>query len=702
MDHEFRSTYQKNRVLGCAAVSFFGNAILFGVLSALLLISPVILTGASPGLTSGPTKATKSAIAPKAADPASVKKAAPVAAKPVRPYLAVDRAYVQDARIHIVFRNTAPTKPTSDLFQKGKVQVRQGKNTVTLPLSGLQPQKGKMNTWSLDTGLAFQPGQPVMVSLQNVPGDKIKQIMPFTGTASASMRRPVPQPPPKLVPRRQDIGRTEVAGAVQLSSISAQSALSFVVAAPVTGTVWPRCSIQTVSWKQPEAMAGNPTIKLVQGSYEYRVGYHSADFDDATEIYSVRLSVPGDVPVGDGARIAITGFTDGSPSTVRSAPFTIEANRLDAIRLDTPNGGENYHLYTTHRIAWAVEGRIDSRTLWELDLIKDGRVVVTYPNRSMPGLMVHPESGICSFKWGVNAALESGSDYTMRIRAVGTSVSDASDRPFSIGGLRPGVDLRISTPPGGYDDYPATPGWRFDVPYYLYNAGADPTPPFEVAIYLSEDINLGLDDIRLTTVRHTHNPDSPQTLYMGGTFVTLPETITTGRRYYLIAAVDWNDQVAEWDERNNDSTHVGTGFTTPVSIFVHPSSSAARDLVAGRIQLAPSYSGGNPHRLSWHYDIIDFVFPYDSYTYDVRMDVTGPSMTGRVLYDETVTAHGRSGGMNRLGGVGCVDYSLPTAADGTLLPGTYTFRLTVDGGGSVDELLETNNTVEYVFEVPAE
>lgn len=77
-------------------------------------------------------------------------------------------------------------------------------------------------------------------------------------------------------------------------------------------------------------------------------------------------------------------------------------------------------------------------------------------------------------------------------------------------------------------------------------------------------------------------------------------------------------------------------------------------------------------------------------------------MTGRVLYADTVSAYGRGRGVNRLGGSGHLDYFFPTAEDGTPLPGRYTFRLTVDSGGRVEELLETNNTLDYDFEVPAE
>ena len=230
----------------------------------------------------------------------------------------------------------------------------------------------------------------------------------------------------------------------------------------------------------------------------------------------------------------------------------------------------------------------------------------------------------------------------------------------------------------------------------------DTDPGLEVAIYLSENTSLASDDIRLTTARHTHNPDSHRIPYMGGAFVTLPETIRTGQRYFLICAVDWNDQVAEWDEHNNDSSHFGTRDVPPPSIFVHPRSTASRDLVARQIQLIPTHSGRNPYRLIWNYDIIDFVFPYDTYTYDVRMEVEGTTMTGRILYEDTVSAYGRRGGMNRLGGTGFLDYHFPTAEDGTPLPGRYTFRLTVDGRGAVAELVETNNTLEYIFEVPAE
>jgi hypothetical protein len=665
-----------------------------------LVASALILSGASPLPTPGKTTDATPAAPGKAVAPAPAEKAGPAPVMPSKPYLAVDKAYVKDGRLHIVLRNTTATALTPDLVRKGNVQIRLGGKSVMVPLARMQPQKGAPNTWRLDTGLASPPGQPVIVSLQNVPGDTLKQIRPIATAAGTVMQRPVPQPPPTPVPRRLDRGRTEMLGVHPVDSIAAQRVLSFAVASPLSDSVWPRCSIQTIRWKQPEEMGDHPTIKLVKGSYEYRIGYHSAEFDAATELFSVRLKVPGDVPVGGEARIAVTGFSDSASSTAWSAPFTIEANRLDSIQMDTPNGGEEWPLETAHRIRWAVEGSIDSRTLWELDLIKDGRVLVTYPNGSMHGLLVHPESGICSFNWYVHPASELGADYTMRIRPVGTSLSDTSDRPFSIVGRRAGVDLRITTAPKSYDEYAATPGWRFDVPYSVHNAGADPTPPFEVAVYLSQDTGLGSDDIRLTTVRHTHNPDNPQQPYIGGTFVTLPETIATDRRYYLICVVDWNDQVTEWDEHNNDSSHYGTGFAPPPSIFVHPRSTATRDLAARQIQVVPY--GADRYRLIWNYDRIDFVFPYDSYAYEVRLEVTEPSGAGRVLYAETVTAPGRSGGVNRLGGNGSLVYEGPTAEDGTPLPGSYTFRLSVDSGGSVDELVETNNTLDYVFEVPAE
>jgi len=705
MDHEPRLKGRGNLLPGGAVVSSAANHMLVWMVIVLLTASPVISAGASPLATSNKTTAVKPAIPGKAAVPASGNKARPAPVPPSKPYLAVDSAYLKDGRLQILIRNTTATALTPALVREGKVQVRQGSKAVIVPLTKLRPQKGASHTWHLDTGLALQPGQPVIVSLLNVPGDRVKQIRPSAARPSApaagvAMQRPVPPPPPKPVPRRLDMNQSEMVGMRPVDSLAARRVLPFAVVAPSTGSVWQRCSIQTISWKQPEAMGDSPTIKLVQGSYEYPVGYHSAAFDASTETFSVRLHVPGDIPVGEGARISVTGISDGPASTAWSAPFTIEANRLEAIRLDSPSGGEAWPLETAHRIAWTVEGPIDRRTLWELDLIRDGRVLVTYPNGSMPGLMVHPESGTCSFNWYIHPAFELGSDYTLRIRAVGTSLSDACDRPFSIVGRRAGVDLRITTGPKSYDEYAATPGWRFDVPYTVYNAGADPTPPYEVAVYLSADTGLSPDDMRLTTVRHTHNPDSPHRPYIGGTFVTLPETIATDRRYYLICAVDWNDRVAEWDERNNDSSHYGTGFTPPPSIFVHSRGTATRDLAARQVQVVPS--GGNRYRLIWNYDRIDFVFPCDSYTYEVRLEVTEPTGADRVLHAETVTAPGRSGGVNRLGGSGHLVYACPTAEDGTPLPGRYTFRLSVDSGGRVDELVETNNTLDYVYEVPAE
>ena len=165
MDHEPRSECRGNLLQRGAVGSSAGNGWLVRVAIVLLVASAVILTGASPFPT--PKKTTDAKLAPaipgKAAAPASGKKALPAPVPPSQPYLAIDKAYLKDGRLHIVIHNTTAAALTPALVREGNVQIRQGGKSVIVPLAKMQPQKGAPNTWRLDTGLALPAGQLVIV-----------------------------------------------------------------------------------------------------------------------------------------------------------------------------------------------------------------------------------------------------------------------------------------------------------------------------------------------------------------------------------------------------------------------------------------------------------------------------------------------------------------------------------------------------------
>ena len=180
MDHELCPKCRGNLLHGRSFVSFSGNGILVGAFVVLLMASPVILTGASPGLTPNQTTDTKPAISGKAAEPASGEKAPSAPVPSSKPYLAVDNAYVQDGFLHIVIRNTAAAELSPELVRKGRVQIRLGKETVAIPIAGMQRHKGIKNTWHLNTGLAFESGQSMTFSMW-VEGDSyvIRAVTPL-------------------------------------------------------------------------------------------------------------------------------------------------------------------------------------------------------------------------------------------------------------------------------------------------------------------------------------------------------------------------------------------------------------------------------------------------------------------------------------------------------------------------------------------
>jgi hypothetical protein len=430
-----------------------------------------------------------------------------------------------------------------------------------------------------DTGIELKKNTGITLSVTGIDGDRNKMatLSPGPMKAVQGLRKGAPSGPKNPVPLRSDSGPSGSSVMQPDHNLYAERRLPFGILSPRGGERWQRCSIQTITWAQTEPPASNPSIKLIKGTYEYRVSYHSPEYDAGSDSYSVRFSVPGDIPTGSGARVRIETTAAGELMSRESGDVTIEENPIHEILLDEPNGGETWHHATSNRIRWHVDGEIDGRTPWEVELIKGGSVVVTYPHSSIEtwGLFVDPGIGHCYTMYPVNPSIEMGDDYTIRVRAAGRSVGDTSDGAFSIADRPDAVDLRPTTSPLlidlGHTDYVAEPGWTVRLKYGIDNSGNRETPPFEVAFYLSRGRSVGADAVQLAVREHEHNPDAPHRPYSGGINLTIPESIETEQRYYIVVVADEEDLVEEYDERNNTATQ-----TTP--LFVRAPSDADKDL----------------------------------------------------------------------------------------------------------------------------
>jgi len=96
-----------------------------------------------------------------------------------------------------------------------------------------------------------------------------------------------------------------------------------------------------------------------------------------------------------------------------------------SITVTSPNGGETWELGSTHEVAWNARGLSNNLkiTLWQGDL-----------NLGVIGYDIDPAAG--SFPWTVGQHNEGtasiGTGYKIKIKEIGTTVSDFSDLSFSI------------------------------------------------------------------------------------------------------------------------------------------------------------------------------------------------------------------------------------------------------------------------------
>jgi hypothetical protein len=549
------------------------------------------------------------------------------------PYLTIVRVYIKNSRIHVVIKNTGPGKLTAQDYVKGNLHLVGTALNRTWSLSKIDKQKSAFNRSKreidFDTGIVMKKNASITVSLAGIEGDRDKTVT--LSPSSMQARQDLPEGddsgPKNIVPLIGESGSGERT-ATKLDHLPYdRRKVPLAILSPTEGDRWMRCSIQTITWSQSEPPRPNynPSIKLIKGTYEYRISYWAPEYDADADTYSARFKVPGDIPIGSGAKVSITTTIDDVVMTRESGDVTIEENPINGITLEYPNGGEHWPRTTEHKIRWHVDGMIDAKTPWEIDLIKGGTVLVTYPHSSIEGwgLSVDPGSGYCYATYSVHSNQQIGDDYTIRVRAAGRSVSDTSDRSFSITDRPDEVDLWANTSSSIEDlahmDYVIEPGWSFSLNYSIYNNGNRATPPFEAAFYLSRSHSAGDDAIRLAVREHEQNPDDPHRLYIGGIRLTIPEGIETGQRYFIVVVADWEDRIEEYNERNNSASQV-----TP--IFVRAPSDANKDLEVN--DLVYRSTGGyctnaageisTRHVLNYRVYLWEHVFPRRAFSYKIK------------------------------------------------------------------------------------
>jgi len=204
------------------------------------------------------------------------------------------------------------------------------------------------------------------------------------------------------------------------------------VISPNGGESWALGSTHNITWTTSGPLAN---LKVTLWKDGVLVGTIADNLAPTPASYSWTVGnyIGGTVLAGTGYTIKIKAIGT-SVSDVSNAPFTITA--LSGIVITSPNGGENWQPGSIHNITWGASG-ISANvkiTLW-----KNGAVVGTIADS------VNPTQG--SYSWTVGnytgGTAPIGTGYTIKIKEIGTVVSDVSDAPFNISGLM------VTSPNGG-------------------------------------------------------------------------------------------------------------------------------------------------------------------------------------------------------------------------------------------------------------
>lgn len=210
------------------------------------------------------------------------------------------------------------------------------------------------------------------------------------------------------------------------TTVADSSDASFAISAPASITVtspngsenWANGSTQNITWNAV-GLSGNVKITLWKNGVSVGTIANSIDPTLGSYSWTVGRYIGGTASAGTGYAIKIKEIGT-AVADMSNATFTITG-----ITITSPNGGESWQKGSTQNITWNAGGLSANMkiTLW-----KDGVLVGTIVNNipSSPG----------SYAWTVGqyagGTASAGTGYTIRIKEIGTAVSDSSNSAFTL------------------------------------------------------------------------------------------------------------------------------------------------------------------------------------------------------------------------------------------------------------------------------
>ncbi|MCH7974189.1 MAG: hypothetical protein IH949_09935, partial [Bacteroidetes bacterium] len=197
------------------------------------------------------------------------------------------------------------------------------------------------------------------------------------------------------------------------------------VNSPNGGESWLTGNLYEITWT--DANIGNIKIEL----YKSEV-FNSTIVSSTPSDGSYFWDIPVSTATGSDYKVKITNLDQPILFDFSNSAFTIFTGN---ITLTLPNGGENLQAGTSQNITWT-------------DNISENVTIDLYKSGLFHSVISTSTSSDGSKNWDIPFALESGSDYTVKITSVtNLNLFDFSDADFSIIGNQ----ITVTSPDGGED-----------------------------------------------------------------------------------------------------------------------------------------------------------------------------------------------------------------------------------------------------------
>jgi hypothetical protein len=189
---------------------------------------------------------------------------------------------------------------------------------------------------------------------------------------------------------------------------------------PNGGENWQVGTIRAINWVYA-GDPGNVKISLYKnGVFKTMIAPIISQGSGGSGSYDWK--VPASLPPGSDYRIRITSLSDSNCFDLSDNNFFISPTSGRLVTVNSPNGGENWQVGTTHTINWVYAG--DPGNV-KISLYKNG-VFKTMIAASLP-------HGSGSYNWKVPYSLTPGADYKIRITSLSdNNCFDLTDNNFTI------------------------------------------------------------------------------------------------------------------------------------------------------------------------------------------------------------------------------------------------------------------------------